>query len=294
MTTTKQAKIRVGLFACAAATLVVIVLVTFAGLHVFSKRDHYRVVFSDTVYGLEKGSLVYFNGIKVGTVSDIKMEPDDLRKVAIEITVDHDTPIHTDTTAELTMSGITGLKVVDLRGGSATTAMLEDGGQIPSKGGVFDKLQKAAENLADRTDELMAKVGTLVDRSIKVAENLDESSAALKGLITENKDALHHAITSIDTTVTGMGGQVNELVASAKKVMATADDTMTNVHGFVDGASSLVGEVGRVVKSNENQLAGTMADLRQASRNFKDLARELRDKPSRLLFSPGGSDRKLP
>jgi hypothetical protein len=77
-------------------------------------------------------------------------------------------------------------------------------------------------------------------------------------------------------------------------VMASANQAMTGVHSFVDGANGLVGDVGRVIHTNENQLSGAMADLRQASRTFKDIARELRDKPSRILFSSSGSDRKLP
>lgn len=297
----KQAKVRVGLFAAAAITLVVIVLATFAGVNLFSHKNHFKIVFEDTVYGLEKGSLVYFNGIKVGSVSDIAIDPGDLKKIVVEIKVGDDAPVHTDTGAELTMSGITGLKVVDLRGGTPTKPLLEDGGTIPVKPGMLDKLSKTAESLVDRTDELMAKVSKLVDKSTKVAENLDQSTAALTGLITENKDALHHTITTIDSTVNNLGGQVNELVASAKTVMTsantvmtTANTTITDVHGFVDGANSLVGDVGRIIKTNENQLAGTMADLRQASRSFKDLARELRDKPSRVIFSASGSDRKLP
>jgi hypothetical protein len=37
-----------------------------------------------------------------------------------------------------------------------------------------------------------------------------------------------------------------------------------------------------------------MFDLRQASRSFKELARDVRQKPSRLLFSTTPSERKLP
>ena len=37
-----------------------------------------------------------------------------------------------------------------------------------------------------------------------------------------------------------------------------------------------------------------IADLRQASRNFKELAREVRQRPSRLLYSSPAPERKLP
>jgi hypothetical protein len=37
-----------------------------------------------------------------------------------------------------------------------------------------------------------------------------------------------------------------------------------------------------------------MSDLAQASRSFKDLVRDLRQSPSRLLFSKPPPERKLP
>jgi hypothetical protein len=49
-----------------------------------------------------------------------------------------------------------------------------------------------------------------------------------------------------------------------------------------------------VVKQNQGQLRSALADLRRASGNFKELSRELRQKPSGLLFSRPPADRRLP
>jgi len=290
----KQTKIRVGVFAVAAVALVVVVLATFTSLHLFRHRDRFDVLFVGSVYGLEEGSLVYFDGIRSGTVDSIEISPEDPTKVRVSILVDPRTPIRADTTAELAMAGITGLKVVDLRGGSPTAPRLAERSTITTKVGTLDKLQASAEKLADQSTALMDKLGKLVDRSTSVATNIDDASSALRGMIVDNKDALHHAIASIDTTVTNVGDQVSKLVASTSTVMTNANEVMTGAHSFVDSANGLVGDVSRVVHSNETQLTGAINDLRQASRSFKDIARELRDKPSRILFSSGGSDRKLP
>ena len=66
------------------------------------------------------------------------------------------------------------------------------------------------------------------------------------------------------------------------------------IGGLVDNASALISDVRGVVHGNEATLQATTADLRQASRSFKELARELRDHPSRILFSRTEPDRKLP
>ena len=283
----KQTKVRVGLFAAAAVTLVVVVMVTFTSLHLFRHRDHFTVVFSGSVYGLEQGSLVYFDGIKVGNVDNIEIAPDDLTKVRVSIVIDPSTPVHADTTAEMTMAGITGLKIVDLRGGTPTSPRLADGASIVAKEGMLDKLQSSAESIANKTDQLMDKIGKLVDRSTSVAGNIDQASGALRDMITENKEALHHTIGTVDATVAKAGQQLDKLADSANQAIV-------GVHGLVDGANGLVGDVGRIVHNNETQLTGMMADLRQASRTFKEVARELRDKPSRILFSSDAPDRKMP
>ena len=49
-----------------------------------------------------------------------------------------------------------------------------------------------------------------------------------------------------------------------------------------------------LVAENRAPLAAAIADLRQASRSFKELAREVREQPSRLLMSSARPDRRLP
>ena len=45
MTTTKQQKIRIGLFAVVAGALLGLVLVVFGGIHLWHDRDTYTIVF---------------------------------------------------------------------------------------------------------------------------------------------------------------------------------------------------------------------------------------------------------
>ena len=56
----------------------------------------------------------------------------------------------------------------------------------------------------------------------------------------------------------------------------------------------LIAEIKTVVRDNGSSLRAALADLRTASRSFKELSREVRQKPSRLLFSGEARDRKLP
>jgi phospholipid/cholesterol/gamma-HCH transport system substrate-binding protein len=276
MSTTKQQKIRIGLFALVAGTLFAVVLVTFAGVHFWKPRDRYYVEFESTVYGLEKGADVFLNGMRVGKVGGIRLSPQDMRRVRVAIDINEGTPVRTDTRAILQFAGITGLKVIDLRGGSYAAPELPAGSTIAVGETLLDKLQDRATDLADQTTELLQRansivaktehivdnisritdpdqMGDVVAQTRQVGANLAQASASLRSLIDENRAGLRASVSAIEAT--------------AKRA---AD--------LVDG----------------NQVKAAVADLRQASRSFKELAREVRQRPSRLLFSKPEPDRKLP
>lgn len=276
MTTSKQQKVRIGLFAVAAGVLLVLVLVVFAGLHFWKDRSRYEIVFDHSVYGLDRGAEVYYNGIRVGTVGDISVHPDDIRLVRVVIEVESKTPIRTDTKAVIQFAGITGLKVIDLKGGSPDAPKLAAGGRIPEGETMLDRLEKQANTMLDQTAELMqranqivanadqvvqnltaitdpSQMGALIDQTKATARNLAAASASLQGLVDDNRAGLRASIASIEL--------------AAKRTAELVDN---------------------------GQLKSAVADLRQASRSFKELARDVKQRPSRLFFSKPEPDRKLP
>ncbi len=288
---TSAQRIRIGLFAAITLGLLTLVLVVFGGLRFWERTDRYRIVFDTSVYGLEPGAEVYLNGIRVGTVDDLEVVPDDIRKVAITIAIKRGTPIHADTRAMLLYAGITGLKVLDLRAGSSAAPRLPPGSQIAAGVGLLDKLEGQAQSIVDQSAALMKRANLLIDNLIALtdnlggltepakhaADNLAAMSASLRSAVDENRAGLRGSLAAIRQAANGaselLDGQVAQLLVNAGDV---------------------VGELRKLVTSNEAPLRAAVFDLRQASRNFKELTRDVRQKPSRLLFSSEPSERKLP
>ncbi len=276
MTTTKQQKIRVGLFAVVAGALSGIVLVVFAGLHFWEAQTRYYIVFDDTVYGLEKGADVHVNGIRVGTVSEIGIAPDDLKKVRVAIEIRQDAPVRADTKAILQYAGLTGLKVIDLRGGSLSAPRLVPGGIIPVGETTLDKLQQRAERMVDESTELIANANEIVASTQKVVTNLTElTDPKHLGEIVEQTRA---AAANLAQVGVAMRGLIEDNRAGLKSSIASIETAAKRTAELVD----------------PTQVKAAVSDLRQASRSFKELAREVRQKPSRLFFSNPAPDRKLP
>ena len=284
---TKTQKIKVGLFVAITGLLLLIVLVTFAGMRFWEGRERYHIVFSKSVMGLEKGARVYLNGVKVGAVEDIGPAKDDLRNVAVTIAVKEGTPIRANTEAMLQLAGITGLKVIDLRNGTLDAPVVPEGSRIAEGETLIDKLSEQAETLAEQSAQLMTRANKIMgelegmDEVVAAAKvtatNLAQASGSLKEMVGENRQTLKNSLAAIEQT--------------AKSATTLLDGHMSQL---VANADSLVSDVKGVVHRNDTALRTAVFDLKQASRTFKELAREVRQRPSRLLFSEPAGERKLP
>lgn len=300
---TKAQKVRVGIFTAVTGLLVALVIVTFGGLRFWEKHDEYRIVFDDTVMGLESGSLVYLNGIKVGSVKRIEVAPEDLRKVMVTIEIKGDAQVKEDTQAMLQYAGITGLRVIDLRGGTYAAARLAPGSVIKTGQTTLDKLEARATEIVDQTQQVMAKANEVVSNLAAItdpkqfegikdiignarvaSENLVETSAVVKAMAAENRVAIRETIGTVQTTVAQVG-------ASAERATGVFE---TEVTALVRNANDAVAGVKGLVTSNQGLLRSALYDLRQASRSFKELSREVRQQPSRLFFGDAPKERKLP
>ena len=86
--------------------------------------NQFDVVFEDPVRGLTEGGEVRFNGIKVGEVEDLRIDPDNTNRVIARIRVSSDVPVKEDSTAQLEPVGLTGVTLIQLTAGSPTAELL--------------------------------------------------------------------------------------------------------------------------------------------------------------------------
>jgi phospholipid/cholesterol/gamma-HCH transport system substrate-binding protein len=289
--TSSKRKIRAGLFAIGAAALAAVAVIAFGGMRVLRGGDAYYIDYADTVYGLDEGAHVYLSGVPVGSVDDIAVSPDDPRQVRVRIVVRTGTPVRADTRALLQLTGITGLKVIDLRGGAPGSPPVAPGGKIIAGETTIDKLQQRAAELADQSVEMMTRAnrilenviaatdpqGELLQNARRGAADLAAATAALRAIADENRVAIRRS--------------VDEVGQTARAVSALIDGRVAQLAA---GADEAVGQLRGLIRDSGSALRPVLFDLRQASRSFKDLAREVRQRPSRLLFSGAPRDRELP
>ena len=93
-----------------------------------ARRDLYRIRFEGPTSGLQTGSSVQFNGIRVGEVTAFQLDPQDPRRVTATIAVARGTPLRADTKVGVDFRGLMGSPAIALTGGSPTAAPLQAAG----------------------------------------------------------------------------------------------------------------------------------------------------------------------
>ena len=112
------------------AFAIVVVLITLASLLWLARfgRDRnagfYDIVFSESVIGLSRGSVVSYNGVPVGDVASLKVDAKDLSRVVVRVRIADPTLMRRDTEATLGFAAATGVADIRLSGGSLDSPQL--------------------------------------------------------------------------------------------------------------------------------------------------------------------------
>ena len=151
----------------------------------------YRVRFEQPVSGLTVGSGVLFNGIRVGTISELKLDPSVPKQLVASISVNPGTPIRADTQVDVTYQGLTGAPAIALKGGAADaprlTAQNHQPPELVAGPQVGQNLTESARGTLHHIDELIADnskpLHTAIEGISTFADMLGRNSKRIEGLI---------------------------------------------------------------------------------------------------------------
>jgi len=162
-----------------------------------TERTVYRVRFQNTVSGLLTGAAVLFNGIRVGEVTDLRLDPDNPLLVNATIAVSAGTPVRADTKAGLDFQGLTGVPVITLQGGTTLLSAAQKSSAEPyvlvadpaagqsMTATARDTLRRLDIILADNSEPIrstMANLSTFTDALARNSGKLDGIVAGLERL----------------------------------------------------------------------------------------------------------------
>lgn len=142
-------------------------------------RAVYRVQFEGPVSGLLRGSAVLFNGIRVGEVTALELDPARPRHVRATISIDRGTPVRKDTEVSIDFQGLTGSPVITLTGGSSTEPPAVVKGEPP----LLTARSDAGQTMSQSARDVLRRLDTILAENAKplrdMLANIDTFAAAL-------------------------------------------------------------------------------------------------------------------
>ena len=292
---TRANHVLIGLFTILVTLLGVVFALWAANYAANRDWDEYDVIFKEAVTGLGTGGIVQYNGINVGEVRKLSLDPEDPRKVIARIRLAADTPVKIDTKAKLAFIGLTGVAQIQLSGGLPESPRLLPTPDrkvpvIPTQPSALQNIAEAANDIVERlrtvlSDQNIERISGTLDDVHQVTSTIAAQKEDVAGLIRNLRDAtaqlnitLGKAQGSLDTIDKQVVQNLPELMAKLDRTLAALESAAKNANGVIADNREAVASFSQ---NGLAQVGPTLAELRE-------LMRDLRRVTSRLDRNPGG------
>jgi phospholipid/cholesterol/gamma-HCH transport system substrate-binding protein len=293
MDVSKAEKTRLGIFLLGSIGLLVGVLFVLVGKHLLVKKVAYFTRLSESVSGLELGTPVKQNGVDVGDIAAIVTDSSDVTKSIVRFDVKKGTPMKTDMIATMGSYGITGLKYVEITGGSYSSPDVPPGGEIKSGLSTLGKITVRADSIAEKIDRLLGNVISITETQNR--QNIDrliKSSADLSSSL----DTLTREVSNIHPGKR-MEGILSQLESASKDLKAKMhnaeiDETVHEYRKAAEGMTGVTQKVDVTVLRVQEDLAQSMSNLKETMKNMNTFSRQIKENPSILLRGEDKQERR--
>jgi phospholipid/cholesterol/gamma-HCH transport system substrate-binding protein len=264
------------------------------------ERAWYRVVFDGSVSGLRTGGAVLFNGIRVGEVSGLKLDPQRPQQVIATISIDKSVAVRPDTEVSLEFQGLTGIASLALKGGDPSRPALAGSKDNPP---VLTAPPGAAADITQTARDVLRKLDTLLTENqatlSSALKNIDRFTATLAensrridnalahideftGALARNAERVDKIVAGIQSLSGGDDGRSGQLNEAARSIRALADNLDRRTAEISSGINQLTAAGTREIRGLASDAHRTLSTIDRAVSN-------LDRNPSRIIFGGRGS-----
>ncbi|MCP2670677.1 MCE family protein [Maricaulaceae bacterium EIL42A08] len=293
-------------------------LLWLANVSIDQEFEEYDVVFDGPVRGLRTASEVRFNGIQVGEVTELGLNPENPGEVIARIRVDAATPVKADSVAQLEPQGLTGLSYIQLASGSPEAPLLESrlGDRAPRiyadpaqleqlfAGGetALESAQLAfARASALLSEENVANFSELLANSREISQSLSEQEQ----LVTDVRAAiasLQQAGNDISTAAAGVeqfastteAFLLNEVGPMVDDVSAASISVDLASRETYDALVTIRPAVEEFAEDGLGELSAASRDLRSLIAALERITLELEQDPAGFISQSAGEEVEVP
>ena len=293
----------VGIATVALLMALAVFTIWLARLQFNKDYDVYDIVFYGPVRGLSEGGEVHFNGIRVGEVTDLNLDPRKGDQVIARIRLNGTTPVRVNSRAQLEPQGITGLNYIQITAGEGS-ALLK--AQYPEN--VIPVIQSQPSPIA----ELLSGSGTVLAQTVDALnrinrvmsdDNIRSFSTSVQNIesLTTELDARKAMFAQLEQTLIRANSAVAEyeaLAVSTRRVVeGDGRAAVANINRAAEQASQAAASANRTISNMERplgefattglpQLQQSIQGLEDATRALEGLIEEVRSSPRDFIGRP--------
>ena len=264
---TRAHYVAVGAFVLAIIVLGFVAVVSLGRVEFAQELKRYYVFFKGSVTGLSKGSFVQYNGITVGRVVDVRVDPDDLEKIQVTVEIDTNlVKIKTDARAFVDTNLLSGVATIQIRGGTREASDLEPepGHRYPVIASGSSVLQRVTETGPQLLDRLMVTVDNL--NAVLSEQNRKAVSDSV-----QNVRTITQAFVAPSQEVNQLVNNANAAVIELKSLLDHVDESYASRGGLRDEASKALNDFDRLAKGlidTNKQLQQVLQENRSGIQEF--------------------------
>jgi phospholipid/cholesterol/gamma-HCH transport system substrate-binding protein len=220
---------------------------------------HYKVYLTESAAGLAPEAAVKFNGVDVGKVVSIRINPKNSEEIELTLKIKKETPVRTDSKATLKFFGITGLAFIEIKGGSRMSPLI-----INSEDTIA--VIPTAPSLIKRLDETLSTVVT------KLSDTLDHTNAIMSSQNTKNFSDTLSNLKTLTQKLNGYQGEIDTLLKNSIQTGQHIDQTMVKVG---DSANTIKGSMETFKVTMSERLSPTMKSWEATSKKTNALIEKI-------------------
>lgn len=232
----------------------------------------YLVYVHEDVTGLSVESPVRFNGVKVGYVKSIELDPTNSKLVTLKLHVEPGVAISTSTYAILNEQGVTGVVYVNLK------SETENAPELKALPGQPYPIISSKPSLLMQLSAVLPDVATDVQGLSKsIAEVLNE----------KNRQSIQESLANIAVvtkTLADNSKNFTQTIEQLNKTLASIDKTAATITKTMQGGQTVMRNFSNQVLPNAQQ---AISNLSQATMSVHQLTDELQRNPSMLIRGKG-------
>jgi len=256
---TRANYVAVGAFVLLVLAGILLAFLWIARVQFKTEFTYYQTHVSGSVSGLSAGAPVRLNGINVGHVARIELDPTDPELVTLVLLVEDRFKIHTDAVASLETEGLIGASYVEISGGTPTSPLLKAEGseQYPTIASRQSSLQQVFAN----APELVTHVLVIEKRLEAILD--DKNRVAIAETLANVRDVtgtIAHRDKDIDSLISDAGvtmhnlaatsDMLNVLIANLEHASGKADRLVESANTTFNRATRLANDLDTVVQSS--------------------------------------------